>query len=216
MKWHRFSPVAYYLSEKGLAFPLQQTKTSANGSSDGQISIWELLKELQGKNYRIDDQFTQLVVTTEYDSRILRTGTCILRLTNLLLESWKQGIKPLDLRWFWLETEEFDAGTSHTFFVVDEEGDRIVCEEMTLIEGPGSKFDRAVFERHYGSRFSGLAAYWYGRFYQETKLGRRRVAASIWIRPKIFYRADLRSDLRLIRFLLIAILLCLIVLLVRR
>ena len=84
----------------------------------------------------------------------------------------------------------FDAGTSHTFFVVDEEGDRIVCEEMTLDEGPETSetFDRAFFERHYSSRFSGLAAYWYGRFYRETKLGKRRMAASGWIRPKVFYR----------------------------
>jgi hypothetical protein len=218
MNWQRFQPVAYCLSEKGIEFPLQQTKTSANESREDQISIWELLKDLEGKNYQIDDQLTQLVVATESETRILRAATCILTITNLLLETWQEGIKPLGLTWFWLETNTFDAGTSHTFFVVDRAGDRIVREEMRLIEGPErrSNFDRAVFEPDYESRSSGLAAYWYGRFYRETKLGKLCSLASGWRRPKVFYRHGSRSDLRDIRLLLVAILFCLLVLLVRR
>jgi hypothetical protein len=219
MNRERFRPVAYSLSERGIEFPLQQTKTSANESREDQISIWDLLKELEGQNYQIDDQLTQLVVATESETRALKAATCILTLTNLILEAWQEGIKPLGLTWFWLETRMFDAGISHTFFVVDRAGNRIVREEMHLIEGPetSSRFDRAVFEPDNESRSSGLAAYWYGRFYQETKLGKLCMLASGWRRPKIFYQPHgLGSDLRTIRFLLIAILGCLIVLLVRR
>lgn len=218
MNSRRFRPVAYSLSEKGLAFPLWQTKTMANESRDDQISIWELLKELGDKKFQIDDQLTQLIVTMECETRILRAEPCILAVANLLLESRLVGIKPLDLRWFWLETRSFDAGTSHTFFVVDVMKDQIVREEMRLIEGPesSSNFDRTSFEADYDSRTSGLAAYWYGRFYQETKLGKFCLFASGWKRPKIFYPADgVRSELRVIRVLLAAILVCLIVLVFR-
>lgn len=71
----------------------------------------------------------------------------------------------------------FDAGTSHTFFVVDEEGDRIACEQMTLVEGPEARstFDRAVFERDYRSRFSGLAAYC-----MVGSIGKRSWASAVW------------------------------------
>jgi hypothetical protein len=217
MKWHRFRPVAYDLSERGLEFPLQQTKTSANDSREDQISIWGLLKELEGKNYQIDDQLTQLVVDTESETRTLRAATCILTITNLLLEMYREGVKPLSLTWFWLETSMSDAATFHTFFVVHQVGDRIVREEMRLVEGPEKGFDRSVFEPDFDSRSSGLAAYWYGRFYQETTLGKLFMLASGWKRPKIFYQPrGLRSDLRIIRFLLIAILVCLIALLFRR
>lgn len=144
----------------------------------------------------------------------------MLPIATLLLEAWREGIRPLHLMWFWLET----AGDSDTFFVVDREGDRIIREEMRLVEGPEttSQFDRSVFEPEHNSRFSGVAKYWYGRFYQETKLGKRLMLVPGWIRPwigpKIFYyySGDWRSDLRVIRFLLVAILVCLIVLLVRR
>jgi hypothetical protein len=155
-----------------------------------------LLKELEGKNYQIDDQLARLVIATESETRTLRAATCILTITNLLLEAWREGIKPLSLTWFWLETSTFDAGDSHTFFVVDQARDRIVCEEMGITEGPEerSKFDRAVFEPENESRSSGLEAYWYGRFYQETKLGKLLSLASGWRRPKVLYRHDSRSD----------------------
>ena len=65
MNSRKFRPIAYYLSEKGLEFPLHQTKTSAKESREDQISIWGLLKELEGNAYRIEDGLTRIVVTTE-------------------------------------------------------------------------------------------------------------------------------------------------------
>ncbi len=219
MNLRRFRPVAYSLSEKGLEFPLQQTRTVANESRDNQISMWGLLKELEGKKFQIVDQLTQLIVTTESETRTVRARSWFIAIANLLLESWQAGIKPLELTWFWLETRHFDAGISHTFFVVDEVKDRIVCEEMKLVEGPEDHltFDRGVLDADNNSRTSGLAPYWYGRFYRETKLGKLCMLASGWRKPKVFYHSDrLRSDLRVIRFLLVAILVCLMVLVLRR
>jgi hypothetical protein len=87
MSWRRFRPIAYSLSEKCLAFPLQQTKTSANGSRPDQVSVWELLQELESEKYEIDDQLTQLIVATESETRILEADNCMLPIAAILLES---------------------------------------------------------------------------------------------------------------------------------
>jgi len=224
MNLRRFRPIGYLLSDKGLAFPLQQTKTSANGSREDQIiSIWELLKELESKSYQVDDQLTRLLVATESETRKLAANCCALTVTNVLLEAWRQGIKPRHLIWFWLETDTFETGISHSFFVVDDEGDRIFREEMKLVEGPepSSHFDRSMFGPAYDSRFNFNMRRWYGRFYQETKIGKSLMLVPAWVRfwtgPKIFYYSgDWKSDIRAIRFLLVAILACLIFLIIRR
>jgi hypothetical protein len=94
---------------------------------------------------------------------------------------------------------------------------------MEIVEGPETRlqFDRSVFDPEYNSRFTGVARYWYCRFYQETKLGRSLMRAPWWVRllrgSRIFYYSgDWRSEIRNIRFLLLAILACLIFLLIRR
>lgn len=222
MNSRRFRPVAYFLSDTAIQYPLQQSKVSATESQDGQISVWDLLRDLEGKSYRVENQLARLVIELESEIRTIEARGCIIEITGLLLDAWRQRIGPLELTWFWLETDSFDAGIAYTFFIVDRAGDRIFREHMRLIELPedGLNFQRSVralFDPDNHSRTSGVAAYWYGQFYKETRLGKILTLASGWRKPRVFYRRDGgRLDLRFIRNLLIAILAALLILIFRR
>lgn len=222
MNSRRFRPVAYFLSDTAIQYPLQQSKVSATESQASQISVWNLLSELEGKSYRTENQLTRLVIELGSETRTIQAHSCIIEITELLLEAWRQGIRPLELSWFWLETDSFDAGIAYTFFVVERAGDRILREHMRVIEPPEDHVSfersvRALFDSDNYSRTSGVAAYWYGRFYRETRVGKILTLASGWRKPRVFYRRDDgQSNLRLIRNLLIAIFAALLVLIFRR
>ncbi|WP_263366672.1 hypothetical protein [Edaphobacter bradus] len=177
--------MAYSLALSALELPLKQIKGTGDQRQEEDITLGKLLKDIEGQEFQIDDQLTAIDVTTETGSLALRGPNFNLKLANTILELRKEGIKPLAAKWFWWDKDDSssDPVISYVFFVVHDEEDKIVREEVRFLDYPGSGFDPAVFESIDSPPFwsseprwdLAWAAYWYRRFYKETKVGQLMV-----------------------------------------
>jgi hypothetical protein len=177
--WDGFRPVVYSLGERALSLPLKATKSHAGQQTGEETSIAKLLEALKDNNYQVEDDLVAVNITTEAGSLRLQGPTFNCKLAGIILELRREGIKPFASEWFWYDTDESDTDptVSYSFFVAD--GDNIVRESVSFLDYSGSGFDPAVFDSVDDSSdsdwFLARAAYWYRRFYRETRIGQLMV-----------------------------------------
>ena len=98
--------------------------------------------------------------------------------------------------WFWYDSDRSEDSERHSFFVVY--GDKIVREEVSLLDYPGSGFDPLIFHAESSPRGSFERAriqFWYRKFYTETLLGQLMVLR----KPELSDRWNLDRPTRLLR-----------------
>lgn len=180
VNWNGFQPIGYSFGEKVLSLPLKRIGPDGEQQPQEDISIGTLLDDLEGRDFQIKDILTIVSVTTDAGSFELRGPLFHLQLVVAILELQKEGIKPFASEWFWFDSRDSDAGPwiGYSFFAVYQ--DKLVREEISFVDSPGSGFDPAVFDSgddsdDYSSWQLAKAAYWYRRFYQEAKLGKLMV-----------------------------------------
>ncbi len=177
--WDGFRPVVYSLGERALNLSLKMTKSPAGPHAEEEISITKLLENLKGNSYQVEDNLVAVRVTTAAGSLRLQGPTFNCKLATILLELQREGVKPFASEWFWYDTDESDTDptVSYSFFVAD--GDNIVRESVSFLDYLGSGFDPAVFDSGDDSSdsdwFLARAAYWFRRFYRETRAGQLMV-----------------------------------------
>ncbi len=209
--------MAYSFGEKALSLTLKQTKRDGD-QQPREISIAALLDEVKGRDFQIEDTLTIVRVVTDESSFELRGSTFHLKAAVTILDLQKEGVKPFASRWFWFDTGESDTTPTknYAFFVIHEE--EIIREEISFLDYPDSGFDPTIFEAGDDARRSSWlrhlippsseaswqlasAAYWYRRFYRETKMGQLMVLRPDW--PELHYFPEGRSWHKRYKFSLI-------------
>jgi hypothetical protein len=222
-KWSGFRPIPYSLGEEALNLPLKRIVGNEIESRDEDSTIWDVLKTLGDREFELEANLHSIVLTTESEVLSLKGSMFACGLASVIIGLWKQGTKPGATRWFWLESSisTEDPVASHSFFVVDDKADRIVRDEVQFLDTIGGEFDPAVLEYDENPPFwtykprsgAALAAYWYRRFYRETKLGQLIVLETGAKRPVTYYYPEgrpwhnrhicvLGANLRIVPFLM--------------
>lgn len=193
MKWDGFRPVMYSLAEKVLSLPLS---TDHSPKEQPNTTIADLLRGFDGKNFSLEDQLTSFTLKTDSGALEVRGVSFNLKMAATLLELQREGIKAFATRWFWYgkDTSTTDPTDSYNFFVVGD--DRIVRDEIRFLDYAGSGFDPAIFgsfeEGDDGDEwFAAWAAFWYRRFYQETRIGQLTVLRPD--KPELHYYPEGRA-----------------------
>lgn len=163
----------YSLSEKALALPLVKSRGDHRDAEN--TSIAELLRELNGQEFKLQDELTSIAIERESEQFRIKGPSFNLKLALSLLELQREGIKAFATRWFWYDKESSstDPTDSYRFFVAHESN--IVRTEVLFLDYSGSGFDPTVWESYDADDdenwLVAWAAYWYRRFYKETQIG---------------------------------------------
>ena len=182
--WAGFHPVAYSLDNRAFDLRLEQFVRDGDERVKTEITIGDLLKSLQGRQFEIEDNITSLRISTDAGSRDFQGPSFNRDLARLLVELSKEEISPFEARWLFYDKDSCtdDVMDRYQFFLVAK--DRIVREEEGFTDSPESGFDPTVFDS--GDKIppiwlshpqldSAWAAYWYRKFYTETKIGKLMV-----------------------------------------
>jgi len=243
-KWRSFRPVGYKLSNLVWELPIKRLEKNTSGEGEPvtwtpttvgdafkQFNGWlreegEEYVEVEGEpireiNYSFDDA---LAIETDSGKEIFSGTQFAARLLCTLVWLRKDGINPYTVRWFFYD-EAFsrDASQSFAFFLVCD--DKIAKERILIYRDPGdSSFDPAVLHDPWegigppiwdeDSWQEADTAFWYRKFYTETKTGQLMLLRPD--EPILYYyqrpeARDVVSDLQLVtlakiyRLLLVAV-----------
>jgi hypothetical protein len=183
-KWHGFRPVAYRLDWKVIdEIPIYVIRERTDGGDDSATptTVGKALVDLRDKQVEADSLMSGVVVKTFAGQERFAGSPFGRNLLYVLVRLHKDGVNPFAATWFFYDTDTSqDAVTCYTFFLVCD--GKIAWESVSIFRDPGdSEFNPAVFkEPNQGldwiwvkDSYRGRAetAFWYRKFYIETKAG---------------------------------------------
>jgi hypothetical protein len=190
VEWDGFQYTDYSLNSKILDY----TFTVHENSEESEQPLHAILKRFREEPFESVSHFGDAVkVEMQGERRVDFGGTSFSAyLLEVLLNQQKAGVSPFEARWFYYDKVYCLQDNMHgyKFFVAYK--DAIVDEQVRLVDHSGSGFDPGAFDTsdsEYGPIWSderdaeeAIAAYWYRKFYTETKTGQLYVLSPI-LRP---------------------------------
>lgn len=191
VEWDGFQPVRYSLSDKVLGY----TFTVHENNRQTDQPLHEILKRFREEPFENVSSFSDgVTVQLQGERTVGFKGTSFsARLLEVLLKLQRAGVSPFGTTWFYYDKVYAlqDVMDGYRFFVVYE--DAIVDEAVWLTDDTSSGFDPGALEipgSEYGPIWSdeddaeqAITAYWYRKFYTETKTGQVYMLSS---RPRPF------------------------------
>jgi len=214
-KWRGFRPVGYSLDSPAIGrIPLQVVVEPPfdDGTTTASTTVLSAFCDMRDSQGQIeDDIYPHVVMHTDRGNERFSGTSFAEHLLYVLVQLHKKGIDPFEARWFFYDKDfSQDAVESFTFFVVYD--GKIVEERINFFRNPGDRdFEPTIFEvpsegfepiwRNDGDWENGETAFWYHKFYTETRTGQLML-----LRPDepILYhyqRPQVRDTLRDVQFI---------------
>lgn len=186
VEWDGFQFGGYSLNGKVLDYRFKDH--AADSASE--LRLYDILQRFRGEPFERADAFNEgLAVYKDKERKSTFSGTPFTaHLLATMLNLQKNGVDPFGARWFYYDKVYCleDPMTGYKFFLAYK--DKIVEEQVRLVDHSGSGFDPHLFGA--GNEHppiwsdeldfdEGFDAYWYKKFYMETKTGQLHMLSDI-------------------------------------
>lgn len=185
-EWDGFLPVRYGIEGQAAA-ALKVTKHTSTPAGDqtSEITVFDVIRALPEGEVSKVDKGPGVITLVVSDNKVQFTGLGFaLDVLYALLDFKTRGFDLSKAGWYWYDFDslEIEPQDSYSFFAVC--GDQIANERVSFGDYHGNGFDPDVFERSlskdvlWGRERSfeeADAAFWYRKFYTETRTGQLMV-----------------------------------------